>query len=250
MTYLQALRFVMIARSEALRDPETALLPDLLETNDVALDVGANGGNWTYYLQQAVGKNGQVLAFEADPYYARATELAIRWTGLKGTTLFPFGLSDQHETVNLRIKDVKGKRMSGLSHIDKSSPTSAGGVQRIQLRVLDEMMTEYPALKQTKLIKCDVEGYELFVLRGAKKLLQMAQPTLIFEIGNFEAQQYSESDLGLFLKDLGYQIFTLTTTQKLVPVSDNLTHPAAIGVNRVALTPTQINHLHPTLFAV
>lgn len=246
--YLQALRFVMIARSDALRDPETALLSHFLKENDLALDIGANGANWTYYLQQAVGKKGRVFAFEADPYYARATALAIRWMGLKGTTLFSFGLSDQNEQVALRIKDASGERMSGLSHIDKTNQAPNEAVQSIQLKVLDEMIAEYPALSETKLIKCDVEGYEFFVLRGAKILLQTAQPILIFEIGNFEMQGYTKADLNLFLKDLHYDIFALTAAQKLIEVPESLVHPEAMSVNRIAIPEKQVNLLDPALF--
>jgi len=78
LAYIQALRFIYLLKTDKSPDPEVQLLPNLLRRGDTAIDVGANGANWTYHLYQSIGKKGEIFAFEADPYYALATELTIK----------------------------------------------------------------------------------------------------------------------------------------------------------------------------
>ncbi|MEZ5301318.1 MAG: hypothetical protein R3F11_11795 [Verrucomicrobiales bacterium] len=52
-----------------------------------------NGADWTQQMHKRVAPKGKVHAFEADPYYAKATGMAIKLMRMDGVTLFPFGLS-------------------------------------------------------------------------------------------------------------------------------------------------------------
>lgn len=68
------------------------------------------------------------------------------------------------------------------------------------------------------LIKCDVEGAELFVLRGARRLLSEAQPDLLLSIhcadhSRHLLAQYGHTagDVRSFLESLGYHIQLLAS---------------------------------------
>jgi len=233
LAWLHGRRFVRLVH-KLKQDPETAILNKLLKPGDVVIDVGANGANWTYFLSRAVGPEGRVLAFEADPYYARATGWAIRHMRLRNTTLFPFGLSDRMETVYLRTIGDTGARLSGTSSVDREDGAEARGTP-VQLVTLDSLIKERPELAEARLIKCDVEGYEWFVLKGTQKILKKARPVLIFEMGWYEAQGYLPEDLCGWLKDRHYEIFALARNGLLVTVDTGLRHPDAATVNRVAL---------------
>jgi len=87
--FIQAIRFVYQLQTNDKPDPETVLLPTLLHRGDLAIDIGANGADWTLHLSRCVGDEGELYAFEADPYYALATELAIKLMRLKGVHFFP-----------------------------------------------------------------------------------------------------------------------------------------------------------------
>lgn len=240
MVFIQALRFVYLLYSKHNTDPEIALLPTLVRKGDTVIDVGASGANWTYWLQRSVGKTGFVYAFEADPYYALATHLAIKLLRLKGTRLFPHGLSDSDEEVPLRVIDSEGLRLSGLSHIDKNASKVSSGVNVVNLKRLDSLIREHPRLLTTKLIKCDVEGYELFVFRGAVEILDRSRPFVILETGNFETQGYSGSDLFEFFHSRHYASFALTGDNTLAPTNTAMEHEKALSVNRVLLPLEQI----------
>jgi hypothetical protein len=62
-------------------------------------------------------------------------------------------------------------------------------------------------LHRVDLIKVDVEGSELPVLRGAQKTLQHHHPALIVEVceWNFQDAGYSKKDLVRFLESAGYE---------------------------------------------
>lgn len=233
LAWLHGFRFAWLRR-RLKQDPETQLLPRLLSPGDVAVDIGANGANWTWFLSRAAGPAGRVLAFEADPYYARATACAVRVMRLRNVTFLPFGLSDRAETVHLRTSDQNGTRFSGQSHVEKGS-FQGGGTAPVRLVPLDSLRRVHPELGRTRLIKCDVEGYELFVLKGAEAILRASRPVLIFEIGNFEKQGYTADDLGRWLRERGYDLFALRRDGRLASLDDQLNHPDAATVNRIGL---------------
>lgn len=233
LAWLHGFRFAWL-RGRMKQDPETRLLPGLLSAGDVAVDVGANGANWTWFLSRAVGPAGRVLAFEADPYYARATACAIRIMRLHNVTFLPFGLSDVAETANLKITDPDRKRLSGCSYIDKEA-CRGGEIVPVRLVPLDSLRRGHPELDRARLIKCDTEGFELFVLRGAEAILGAARPALIFEVGHFEKQGYGPEDLARWLQERNYDLFALRKDLRLARLNGHLDHPDAATVNRIGL---------------
>jgi len=233
LAWLHGFRFARLVH-ELKQGPETTLLGMLLKPGDVAVDVGANGANWTWFLSQAVGMTGQVLAFEADPYYAHATYWAIRHMRLRNILLFPFGLSNHEETVYLRMFGDDGARFSDTSSVNRSCDSDSRGTP-VWLIPLDSLVGKRPELARISLLKCDVEGYEWFVLQGAQTILGRARPILIFETGCYEAQGYRAEDLSRWLKERNYEILVLTREGRLAKVDAGLTHPDAATVNRIAL---------------
>jgi FkbM family methyltransferase len=237
---IQALRFIYLIYTNA-KDPETSLLPKLLSRGDTTVDVGANGANWTYSLHQAVGKSGCVYAFEADPYYALATDLTIKFLLMsRGVRMFPYGLSDVDEQVRLRIKDSDGLRLSGQSYVDKRSISDDSAATLVTLKRLDSLIADQPRLLSTKLIKCDVEGYELFVFRGAAQILEHSKPIVILETGNYESQGYSAHDLFDFFAVRDYVCFAMIAENTLARTDHDMNHEKALSVNRVLLPTSMV----------
>ena len=232
---IQGRRFARIIRRTAVPDPEVELLSRFVAKGDVTIDVGANGANWTFWLHRVVGPEGRVFAFEADPYYAMATQHAIRILRLKGAHLFPFGLSEKEELVPLRILDDSNQRVSGLGYVDREATRDQKEVTIVHLKPLDSLLAEFPEIQKTSLLKCDVEGYELFVFRGADQLLATARPTIILEIGNYEKQGYTASDVFDFFRKRSYSPFAIVPRGGLSPTDNLLNNSLAISVNRVLI---------------
>lgn len=240
--FIQAVRFVYLIKKSQIDDPEINFLKHFLTSGSVAIDIGANGVDWTYQLYKNVGSSGQIYAFEANPYYALATRLTIKLLNLKNVLLFPVGLSDKDEQVPLRIQDSSGSRFSGRGFVDKNSKINDKGIQLINLRMLDSFLTEYPRMSDVALIKCDVEGYELFVFKGTLEILNKCRPIVILENGNFKKQGYEASTIHKFFKELSYTAFAAIPGDLLAQTDDNLNQLETKSVNRIMLPNEKLNH--------
>jgi len=71
------------------------------------------------------------------------------------------------------------------------------------------------SLPDPDLIKLDVEGHELDMLRGAKETLGRAKPVIIFE--NWVHEHDADKNLGpiRYLRNLGYHVFAPVVRQEV-----------------------------------
>jgi len=164
-----------------------------------------------------------------------ATNLAVRLLRLRGVTLFPFGLSDRSEHVHLRVTDRAGERLSGLNYVERDAMRKEIDDEEIDLRTLDSLTATHPRLLKACVLKCDVEGYELPVLRGAAALIATARPVVIFEVGHFERHGYCGRDVSQFFSRRAYRCLTVVHGGRLDVIAEDLLHAGAISVNRVAV---------------
>ena len=79
-------------------------------------------------------------------------------------------------------------------------------------RRLDDLFAEYLTDERPILMKCDVEGAELLVLSGGKKLLRRARPDLLLSVHPpvLPNYGYSKNEVETFLKRLNYEIQVLS----------------------------------------
>lgn len=152
------------------------------KNNAVAVDVGAHCGLWSRRLTKMFKK---VYAFEPIPLHREAYQRNVAGD----YQLFPFACGDKDAVV--RMKTVP--HSTGDTMIDQS-----GDVEVRVVRIDDHLDTPCDFLK------IDTEGYEEFVLRGARKLLK-SKPCVIVEQKPKKAQKYGLRETGAvrFLRKLG-----------------------------------------------
>jgi hypothetical protein len=94
------------------------------------------------------------------------------------------------------------------------------GVERVPEQTLDTMVVESGVAPPT-LIKIDVEGYELRVLRGARAVLAEHSPAVVLEHTASVAEQagYDLDDLRRELEQHAYSVFSLRPDHSLAPIS-------------------------------
>lgn len=197
-------RFVQGYRS--LLHPELALLwredrmmeaivSRLLERDSVCIDVGAHIGSMTH-LFRTLAPKGRHVAIEAIP--TKAAWLRKRFADI--------------DVKDVAISDEEGE-VTFFENLDRPGFSSLGarsGRNRevaVTCTTLDKLLA---ARDRVDLIKIDVEGFELNVVRGAREVLKRCRPVLIFEAGaasdpNIDNSSYVEL-LDLLTRDLGYEV--------------------------------------------
>lgn len=158
------------------------------------LDVGANKGVFSYYMSRAAGPAGTVHAFEAQPELGPHLEAVRAAFGLDNLRIVNQGLSSAPGTMTLR-RDAAGSGTASFHH-------GAEDLETIEIPVttLDAYLGDV-GRPPIRFIKCDVEGHELEVFRGAEETLRRDGPELLFECHHSEAE---DGRLFGFLTGLGY----------------------------------------------
>jgi FkbM family methyltransferase len=157
------IRFYPSSISAALWSDPTSRTEDedfvwaVLRPGDRYIDAGANIGQLALAASQRVGPAGEVVAIEAHPEIHGYLEgnVALNETRNLRTLNYALGASPGEVAMTSRRSD------------DQNFVTEDGPL-RVPLRALDELVAARP----TRLLKLDVEGYELPVLQGALRTLR------------------------------------------------------------------------------
>jgi FkbM family methyltransferase len=151
----------------------------------VVFDVGANVGDYARLAHRHLPR-AAIYSFE--PSRAVYEQLARNVAGEGGVRPFNLGLSDEAKSVELYSYTVEGEEQSLISSIDRRLPTQVvrvevSATERVEVRTLDDFCAEQ-GVARIDFLKLDVEGHELAVLRGARRMLEAGAVSMIqFEFG-------------------------------------------------------------------
>jgi FkbM family methyltransferase len=180
------------------------ILKRTLQSDSSCVDVGAHKGEVLRTILQ-FAPQGKHFAFEPIP------SLYERLNHKMGTQVrvFPFALSNQEGRTTFHlVKDDPA--YSGLRRrLYKSENTQVEEIE-VEVKRMDDLLAA--RTQAIHLMKIDVEGGELDVLRGAKSILETDGPLLIFECGKGATEFYNNTPEMVFdfLKEKGYRIYSLT----------------------------------------
>ncbi len=179
-------------------DSSTQKLFSLCGKDFSVLDIGANIG-WTALNLARISTNGTVIGFEPDPYNFDRCSANVKMNAINNVTIYPVGLGDKNGQIGLEVRTAFNRGGNRIA------PDGAVGVQSVELVRLDDFD---PVTKLTKidLVKIDVEGYELQVLRGGHQVLKRHKPLLFIEVDdrNLRDQGDSARELISYIFELGY----------------------------------------------
>jgi FkbM family methyltransferase len=232
-------------------EPELGVIRHAVRAGDTVLDIGANYGFWSYHLARAVGRGGKVYAFEPLPFTAGVFRTTARLLRFRNVQLFEMGCSDVagRVTFTVPVQD-NGALIAGLAHMERRDDSRPGhepheGVtapRRVECEVvvLDSFLPQLGALEPGCLsfVKCDIEGAELFALRGAHRTIADHHPVVVCEInpGFLERFGLRVGDLVDFFADLGYGVYRYdrgrlwpTPAEEIVAGNWVFVHPRTLG---------------------
>ncbi len=183
------------------------ILARLADPGELCLDIGANDGLMTGLLARTVGKTGKVIAFEPHPaIFGTLRGHVSRWeaspagAALGGIECRELALSDVDGVQPLFLpEEFSGNR--GTAFVGEEG--SGGRIEaRVRTRRLED---EIPTESRVGLMKIDVEGHELKVLRGAGRLIgQDGVRDIVFEEHDLYPSPVTE-----YLEASGYSIFLI-----------------------------------------
>jgi FkbM family methyltransferase len=155
-----------LLRARVIDLATTEALFRLMPRGGVAIDAGANLGYMTSVLAFRGGPAGRVLAFEPMPAtFAALRENVARWPAdrVARVELHELALSSADGTASLQVP------ADHAANIGRASLERNGDGASIDVRVarLDDLVAE-----PVDVMKVDVEGHELDLLRGAERLLR------------------------------------------------------------------------------
>jgi FkbM family methyltransferase len=137
-----------------------------LKNGDTFIDVGASIGYLTAIAAGLVGKNGQVHSFEpVKGYFQKLDTLAKNNKEYKIITN-QFALGDEEKSSKIHIRGVPDIGHNTFFPILLENAKNE--IEEVVVRRLDRYIEE-KGISNIKLIKIDVEGFELFVLRGLSR---------------------------------------------------------------------------------
>jgi FkbM family methyltransferase len=179
-------------------------------------DVGANQGSYSMVMDRWVGEKGGVFAFEPEPHNLKILSSNIEKNHCHKVKVVPYALGETRG----RLKLFGGA--STTATLVENDQSSRKDFTIIDVITLDEYCRDSKV--EPSIIKIDVEGFELQVLKGAKETLLRNQDKIkvICEIHTF---MWADPDYDLeiidFVSSCGLSIFKLMTAEapKYIPDS-------------------------------
>jgi FkbM family methyltransferase len=178
-------------------DPIFDFLKKSLQPGMVYVDVGANIGSHAINAARIVGEKGRVFAFEADPETHRILAKNIELNRLSNIILTQTCVSDNSGSVTF----YKHKDSAKSSIVDRGEKTSV-------VLPADRLDSLIPSDIKIDILKIDVEGAELNVLRGAQKIFAERPPSIVI-IEVFDVRNNTDKSQGIreILEACGYTFY-------------------------------------------
>ena len=165
-----AMRMRVEGRYEAAK---VAALERLLKPGMTFVDAGSNKGDFALIAARVMGDRGRVLAFEPFPGNARWIRASVELNGYRSVSLHELALLDVDGPATLYLRDWSG--WHSLIPRKRGPQESVG----VETRRLDSVLAE-SGDPHVDVMKIDVEGVELEVLRGAERTLADSRLFAVF----------------------------------------------------------------------
>lgn len=167
------------------------IIKEVVSTNSNCIDVGCHKGE---ILDEIISSapNAYHFAFEPIPLFFE--NLKTKYNNYNNITFLPFALADKNGTASFNyVKNAPA--YSGLNKREYAQKQPDIQEINVEIKRLDDLIPENVKID---FIKIDVEGAELGVLMGAKRIIEDNKPVIIFESGIGASDYYGTSPENVF----------------------------------------------------
>lgn len=198
------------------------LFEKYVKPGSTVIDIGANIGLHTLRSALLTGEKGKVLAIEPSTWAIKKLR--------RNLELNP----ELSKVIEIR-HNALGENAEKSISLGFQSSYRLNGKNEIYSEVVDvltlDSIAEQNSLQSVDFIKIDVDGHELHILRGAKKMLSISKPVLVVEFTPSYSTSYLDelTAIETYLHSLGYlwltddeiQIPSLSSVLSRLPVGDS-----------------------------
>jgi FkbM family methyltransferase len=181
------------------REPEMLVLKSLISLGDSVADIGANVGVYTKELSSLVGPLGHVYAFEPVLDNFEILQAVITKGNLSNVLSFKAALGSQPGEYEMVIPDLGGFTGYYWAHLAEAG--EAGRREKAKVLTLDGLW-KANKIQRLDFIKCDVEGAELEVIKGALRIIASQLPGWLLEVS-----RETSDEVFRLLNGFGYRAF-------------------------------------------
>lgn len=175
---------------------------ELVKPGSVVWDIGANVGLFSFAAAALAGSSGFVLALEPDIWLAQLLSRSAAGIGAASAAPVTVLCASAHETVGIGRLSIAVRARAANHLLESDGSSQSGGQREIQSTVtlpVDSLLDHFPP---PTVLKIDVEGGEVKVLNGARKLLATAKPVIWCEVDPRNSMAVAEH-----LKSVGYVLY-------------------------------------------
>lgn len=172
---------------------ELTVLRGIIESGDVAFDIGANIGAYTIPLSGMVGPAGRVVAFEPARQVFNVLCANVAMSGANNILVHQKAVGRSTGTAKMPVYVME-------------EPENNFGVSTIGTRVgepVSVVSMDSCGFKRCDFIKIDVEGMEADVLAGARRTISEFRPVMWVE----NDRPKKSADLISKIHEMGYRAF-------------------------------------------
>jgi FkbM family methyltransferase len=194
----------------------------------IFFDIGANNGFVSLKVKKNC-KNISTYCFEPNKYLFEELKTNLKINDFKKGKIFNFGFTNKTKKQNLYLDD-NGYIGASLSKSIRSEKFIS-----CKFTTLDKFVSKENKIPH--LIKCDVEGAELLVLRGGLNIIKKYKPVLVLEIlrkwtKNFN---YNSNDIINFLSSLNYECFKISdkNIKKILKIDKQTVETNFLFINKL-----------------
>lgn len=210
----QALSMAIDVRRGAWLEREAELIDRCVRPGDVVVDVGAHFGMWTYRLDRAVAPSGLVHALEPVPFTNSVLRMVAVLLRLRHTKVHSVAAGDEVGIADMVLPvQVTGALSAGQSHLATRIDDRPGREAHVRHPTEQTVQVEIVTIdslvagdRDISFMKLDIEGAELFALRGADRLIRQCRPVIVMEVNPWFLEGFGISVDEVFdhLEGLGY----------------------------------------------
>jgi len=213
---------MMMQRAFGIYEPEKFnAVQRLLPRGGTFIDIGGNKGDFALLAAQAAGARGRVVCVEPEPTNADWIRKSIALNSYGNIEVCEVALSDGEGEARLHLGEK-----SGFHTLLEGAPDRECGSITVKTQTLDSLLSDR-RIDHVDLIKIDVEGAEMLVLRGATQTLSQNQNVILL-IDIHPVLGVNPDEVLSFLSACGLHTYRMGSEKEAVqPPSPRLTEVLA-----------------------